>query len=178
MAGNRTLTIIKPDAFNAGKAGSIIAHLEKAGFKVKLDRHEIHSCYSTAWCNQLDGDFGTTGWGADWPNASTVIPSIFTGSDPMPFQLSSTSWNLSNVDDTSGIPDWTAQVNDALTTTDRGAQALKWQALNKDAVEQAWIIPLFFSLQQNIAGTQIGGAYRWTPYSSWPYAQLYVKSPG
>lgn len=34
MAGNRTLTIIKPDAFNAGKAGQIVAHLEKAGFKV------------------------------------------------------------------------------------------------------------------------------------------------
>jgi nucleoside-diphosphate kinase len=34
MAGNRTLTIIKPDAFNAGKGGQIIAHLEKAGFKV------------------------------------------------------------------------------------------------------------------------------------------------
>ena len=38
MAGNRTLTIIKPDAFNAGKAGSIIAHLEKAGFKVIASR--------------------------------------------------------------------------------------------------------------------------------------------
>jgi nucleoside-diphosphate kinase len=34
MAGNRTLTIIKPDAFNSGKAGLIVAHLEKAGFKV------------------------------------------------------------------------------------------------------------------------------------------------
>ncbi|HET9636200.1 MAG TPA: nucleoside-diphosphate kinase [Gemmatimonadaceae bacterium] len=34
MAGNRTLTIIKPDAFNSGKGGLIIAHLEKAGFKV------------------------------------------------------------------------------------------------------------------------------------------------
>ena len=34
MAGNRTLTIIKPDAFSSGKAGLIIAHLEKAGFKV------------------------------------------------------------------------------------------------------------------------------------------------
>ena len=31
---NRTLTIIKPDAFNAGKAGKIIAHLENAGFKI------------------------------------------------------------------------------------------------------------------------------------------------
>lgn len=34
MAGNRTLTIIKPDAFSSGKGGQIIAHLEKAGFKI------------------------------------------------------------------------------------------------------------------------------------------------
>ena len=34
MATNRTLTIIKPDAFGSGKAGKIIAHLEQGGFKV------------------------------------------------------------------------------------------------------------------------------------------------
>lgn len=38
MAGNRTLTIIKPDAFNSGKAGLIIAHLEKAGFTIRAAR--------------------------------------------------------------------------------------------------------------------------------------------
>jgi len=38
MAGNRTLTIIKPDAFNSSKAGPIIALLEKAGFKIISSR--------------------------------------------------------------------------------------------------------------------------------------------
>ena len=38
MAGNRTLTIIKPDAFSSGKAGLIIALLEKAGFKIISSR--------------------------------------------------------------------------------------------------------------------------------------------
>jgi nucleoside-diphosphate kinase len=38
MAGNATLAIIKPDAFAAGKAGSIIAHLEKAGFTIRAAR--------------------------------------------------------------------------------------------------------------------------------------------
>jgi nucleoside-diphosphate kinase len=35
---NRTLTIIKPDAFGTGKAGLILAHLENAGFKVIASR--------------------------------------------------------------------------------------------------------------------------------------------
>jgi nucleoside-diphosphate kinase len=38
MAGNHTLTIIKPDAFGAGKAGKIIAHLEQQGFKILASR--------------------------------------------------------------------------------------------------------------------------------------------
>jgi nucleoside-diphosphate kinase len=38
MAGDYTLTIIKPDAFNSGKAGKIIAHLEQQGFKVRAAR--------------------------------------------------------------------------------------------------------------------------------------------
>jgi nucleoside-diphosphate kinase len=38
MAGNYTLTIIKPDAFAAGKAGKIIAHLEQQGFKILASR--------------------------------------------------------------------------------------------------------------------------------------------
>ena len=38
MAGNYTLTIIKPDAFGAGKAGKIIAHLEQQGFKILASR--------------------------------------------------------------------------------------------------------------------------------------------
>ena len=38
MAGNYTLTIIKPDAFGAVKAGKIIALLEEKGFRVKAAR--------------------------------------------------------------------------------------------------------------------------------------------
>jgi nucleoside-diphosphate kinase len=38
MAGDYTLTIIKPDAFSSAKAGKIIAHLEQQGFKVRAAR--------------------------------------------------------------------------------------------------------------------------------------------
>ena len=38
MAGNYTLTIVKPDAFGAGKAGKIIALLEERGFSIKAAR--------------------------------------------------------------------------------------------------------------------------------------------
>lgn len=38
MAGNYTLTIIKPDAFGGTKAGKIIAHLEEQGFRIRAAR--------------------------------------------------------------------------------------------------------------------------------------------
>ena len=38
MAGSRTLTIIKPDAFASGKAGKIMSHLEDAGFQIIASR--------------------------------------------------------------------------------------------------------------------------------------------
>jgi len=38
MAGNFTLTIVKPDAFGTGKAGKIIAHLEQQGFVIRAAR--------------------------------------------------------------------------------------------------------------------------------------------
>jgi nucleoside-diphosphate kinase len=38
MAGNYTLTIIKPDAFGANKAGKIVALLEEKGFRIKAAR--------------------------------------------------------------------------------------------------------------------------------------------
>ena len=34
MTTNRTLTIIKPDAFAGNKAGLILAHLEQQGFRL------------------------------------------------------------------------------------------------------------------------------------------------
>ncbi|HKD11245.1 MAG TPA: nucleoside-diphosphate kinase [Thermoanaerobaculia bacterium] len=48
----RTLTIIKPDAVAAGKGGSILAHLEKAGFrlvslkKVRLSVDQARAFYA------------------------------------------------------------------------------------------------------------------------------------
>ena len=38
MPGTRTLTIIKPDAFDSRKTGQIIAHLERGGFRILASR--------------------------------------------------------------------------------------------------------------------------------------------
>ncbi len=51
MSGNRTFTMIKPDAVEAGNTGNILAMIEKAGFKIvalkktKLTKKEAESFY-------------------------------------------------------------------------------------------------------------------------------------
>ena len=38
MSGNRTFTMIKPDAYGAGNSGAIIKMIEEAGFSIKAAR--------------------------------------------------------------------------------------------------------------------------------------------
>ena len=148
-------------------AGIVQQSLEAAGFTVKLNPIDPAHYYSTVLDPEQAHEFGTSGWGADWPNATTVIPPLFTPAG---------GFDLSQVNNKNGgVSDWLEQVADAQQTVDRAEQATKWQNLNKTAMENVWVIPTFFGLAQNMAGTNVGNLYRWSAYGSWPYAQLYVK---
>jgi peptide/nickel transport system substrate-binding protein len=152
------------------RAAIIKSSLEAAGFKITLNPI-TSGYYATIGDPKLQHDFGTSGWGPDWPNASTVIGPLLTGA---------TAFN--DASDYSQVtpqnnPDFYAAVSAALSDTDRASQATKWQALNKEAVQKAWVIPNTFLLTQVLAGTKIttaAGLYKWPAYGSWPYAQIFV----
>jgi peptide/nickel transport system substrate-binding protein len=155
-----TITFTAPDTpINQRIVPVVIASLGKAGITVEYQP----PCQG--YCSIVfDPDraaFGTGGWGADWPSASTVIPPLFTEAG---------GWDLSRVDD----PALTAAIKDVYATADRAEQARKWQALNRRAVENGWVIPTFFSRAYRIAGTNVGPIYQWPAYQSWPYAEMYV----
>ena len=147
---------------NNKTAAIIISSLGKAGITVTPNPIEPGQYYSVVFDPQKGHEFGTGGWGADWPNASTVIPPLFTQKG---------GWDLSQLDD--------ATVNQAVekaqTELDRAKQATMWQDLNKEASQNMWVIPTFFGLSQTLAGTKVGPVYRWPAYGSWPYGQMYVK---
>jgi len=162
------LTFDFPDSpTNQKTAAIVIDSLGKAGMTV-TPNPIASSYYATVFTN--GHNFGTAGWGADWPNASTVIPPLFTDKG---------GWNLSHVKDTA----METQINAAFAELDRAKQAADWQALNKYATENVYAIPTFFGKSQTIAGNGVGVAvdgapgamYRWAAYGSWPYAQLFVK---
>jgi len=146
---------------NQKTAAIIIDSLAKAGITVTPAPLEPGKYYSIVFDPEKSGDFGTGGWGADWPNASTVIPPLFTQKG---------GWDLAQLDDKTV----NAAVDEANAELDRAAQAAKWQALNKQSAEQMWHIPTFFGLSQTIAGPKVGPIYRWSAYGSWPYGEMYV----
>jgi peptide/nickel transport system substrate-binding protein len=157
-----TLQFDYPQTPTNDKSAAIVkTSLEKAGFTVKPNPIEPGVYYSVVFDPEKAGEFGSGGWGADWPNASTVIPPLFTQKG---------GWDLSEVDD----PDYNAQVEEAQTELDRAAQAKKWQDLNKLAMQQVFVIPTRFGLTQTIAGDKVQPTYQWPAYGSWPYAQMYV----
>ena len=135
--------------------------LERVGFTVEPAPLEAGRYYSIVFDPEKAGEFGAGGWGPDWPNASTVIPPLFTVEG---------GWDLSQVDD----PDFNAKVKEAQTELDRPTQATMWQALDKEAMLHGWVIPTRFGLTQTIAGDKVQPTYQWPPYGSWPYAEMYV----
>ncbi|MCU1674463.1 MAG: hypothetical protein JWN77_2576, partial [Frankiales bacterium] len=159
-----------PQSATADKAAaSVVASAKRAGINIKPNPIPKGGYYGIVQDENKAGELINAGWGPDWANASTVIPELFTPSG---------GFNLSQAND----PDFNAKVDAAKAETDRDKQAEQWKALNKQAMQNAWILPTRFGRQQRLTGSKVGtghgeanAPYFWAPYGSWPYAELYVK---
>jgi peptide/nickel transport system substrate-binding protein len=161
-ASNKTLSLsfLFPESPTGARTAAIVkASLERAGFTIVLAPE--CSFYSPT-CDAKNRDLGIGGWGADWPNGSTVIPPLFAGDG---------YWNMSQLHDAA----FDAKIVAAQEELDRSRQTTKWQALNRDVVENMYVLPTFFGFSQTLAGARVGGVYRWPVHSSWPYGAMYVK---
>ena len=150
------------------EAAAVVTSMKKAGITVKPNPIEPGQYYSIVLDPEKAGELMWSGWGPDWPNASTVVPELFTPAG---------GFNLSQVDDA----DFSARVQEAKENVDRASQSEQWKELNKEAMEQAWAIPTLFGRTQTMAGSKVKTAsgennnvYVWAPYSSWSYTDLYV----
>jgi peptide/nickel transport system substrate-binding protein len=140
------------------KAAAIwVESLARAGITVKPNPIERGQYYGVVFDNGNEIMLG--GWGADWPNASTVIPPLFVQ-----------GWNLSRVDDKA----FADKVKAASVQLDRNTQATEWHELSKEAAEQMWIIPTRFGRDQRLAGTKVGPIFSWSAYGSYPYPIMYA----
>ena len=147
--------------------GAIVTKLAEAGITVKPNPLEAGAYYGIVFDDAKANHIISAGWGADWPNASTVIPELFGAQGG--FNMS--RYNTSGVQD----PEFQQAIDDARAMSDRAAQAEAWKELNTRSMELALAIPTRFGKEQRIWGSKVGGVYQWAPYGSYPYAMLFVK---
>ncbi|MSZ87120.1 MAG: hypothetical protein F2718_05595, partial [Actinobacteria bacterium] len=122
--------------------------------------------YSTVLNPAKQNDLSNSGWGADWANASTVIPELFTLEG---------GFNLSQNGDDPAYKEFKAAVDVAMKTTDRAKQAAMWKALDVKAMERMWILPTNYGKSQYIWGKGVGGAFFWQPQGTLAWGKLYIK---
>ncbi|MGH3099186.1 MAG: ABC transporter substrate-binding protein [Streptosporangiales bacterium] len=151
------------------EAASIKASLARAGINVDLNPLQHGKRNEFELNPKTENELEWTAWASDWPNASTVIPSLFeTGG----------GWSMSRAND----KQFDKRCEAAKAQLNRDKQSETWKQLNKEAMAKAWAVPVRYGRAQRLAGSKIGTAqgknghvYMWTPDGSWPYADLYVK---
>jgi peptide/nickel transport system substrate-binding protein len=156
------ITYDYPQSPTADKAAAIVVEsMGKAGITVKPNPIEPGQFYGIVFDPAKAHELISAGWAPDWPNASTIIPELFTPSG---------GFNLSQYDN----PAFNTASDAAKINADRAAQAKQWQELNTQAMKDVVAIPTRFGREQRMAGNKIGPVYLWPAYGSWPYAQMGV----
>ena len=143
----------------------IEASMAKVGIKVKWNIISA-GYYSTVMDPAKQNDMSASGWGADWANASTVIPELFT---------SSGGFNLTQNSDDPNYKAFEARVDAAMKVTDRKKQAALWKALDKEAAGYFWHLPTTFGKAQEVWGSALQNVFFWVPQGNPAYGKIWIK---
>jgi peptide/nickel transport system substrate-binding protein len=141
--------------------------LKAAGIVVKFNFIPGGQYYATVQNNAKQNDISTAGWGADWANASTVIPELF---------IKGHGFNLTQNWNEPAYPAFAKKSDAALNETNRAKQAKMWQELSQTVMDNYWIIRPIFNKAQDEWGSKVGGVYYWEPQGTFGFGGLYVKN--
>ena len=158
---------IAQSATNQKAAVLITDALKAAGINIKFNYIPSGQYYSTVMNPEKQNDISSAGWGADWANASTVIPELFTKEG---------GFNLSQNWDDAAYAAFKKKSDATKVEIDRAKQAKGWQELSQYVMDQYWIIRPVFSKTQNVWGSKVGGVYYWEPQGNFGFGQMYVKN--
>ena len=140
------------------------ASFAKAGLKVKWNVISV-AYYSTVMNPAKQNDLSTSGWSQDWPNASTVIPPLYTPEG---------GFDISQNTKDPIYEQFSADVQKAIANSDRKAQAAQWKALEKQAAARYWVLPTVGIKNQSVWGTALRNVYFWPPQAEPDYTAIWV----
>ncbi|WP_329136072.1 ABC transporter substrate-binding protein [Streptomyces sp. NBC_01476] len=123
--------------------------LEKAGFQVVRKAIDPTSYYTVVGKVNNQYDIYRTGWGADWPNASTVVPPTMDGRN-----LADGTNNYSFLND----PHINSEIDRIKAETDITKQSNDWRTLSEYSLQKDTAqVPFLFDKYFNIYGSGLGG---------------------
>ena len=141
------------------------AGLERAGIVSNWNIIPSGSYYSTVLQADKQSDMTSSGWGADWANASTVIPELFGAG----------GFNLSQNTKEKSYKAFKAKVDLAMKTTDRAKQAALWKELDKEVARNFWALPTRFGKAQEVWGSALRDVFFWVPQGNPAYGKIWIK---
>lgn len=154
---------------NEKYAAAWISSLQaNAGIKINPNPIEPGQYYGIVLNPDSQGDLNFAGWAPDWPNASTVIPALFTTDGG--FDLSRAVEG-----DKAAFAEFEKLVAAGKGEADREKQGEIWAEGNQLVMDRVWIIPTLFGKTQLLNGTKVGGAYFWDAYGWYNPADLYLQ---
>lgn len=157
-----------PNTATNQKASVLIkTAMDAAGIVMKFNFIPSGQYYSTVLDTTKQNDLSYGGWGADWANASTVIPPLF---------IKDQGFNLSQNWNDPAYPAFKAKSDKALNETNRAKQAAMWKELAQYAMDQYWIIRPVFGKGQGVWGSKVGGVFYWEPQGTFGFGSLFVKA--
>ena len=133
-------------------AASLESSWEKAGFAVTLN--ELTDTYYDVIQNPANAtkyDVSWSGWGADWPSASTVIPPLFDSR--VNLSSASNGQDYGYYDN----PAVNKKIDDAFGMTDLTRQAAAWGDLDEQLAKEVAYIPLSYVRFFLIWGSHVEG---------------------
>ncbi|GAA3642242.1 ABC transporter substrate-binding protein [Streptomyces chitinivorans] len=141
--------------------------LEKAGFDVQKKDIDQATWYEQVGKVKNGLDIYMTGWGQDWPSASTVIPPVYDGD-----QIADGASNYSHIND----KHVNSEIDRISKIQDPEEATKEWVELHKYIVEEVNpAAPLYYTKQLQIYGSNVGGARYSTVKSYIDLTQLYLK---
>ncbi|TXC95187.1 ABC transporter substrate-binding protein [Streptomyces sp. ISID311] len=123
--------------------------LTKAGFNVQKKEVDAASWYEQMGKVKNGFDIYMTGWGQDWPDASTVIPPSYDGTT-----IQDGSSNYSHIND----KHVNSEIARITKITDVAKATAEWQKLHQYIVEKVNpAAPVFYTKVLQLYGSNVGG---------------------
>lgn len=141
----------------AQKVAAVVKQgLAKAGIKVTIISIDPSKFYDTIGTPATQPDIVGYGWIPDWPSASTVLPPLFTCEAIKP-QGNNNVANYCN-------KDFDAKIAEAGSLADQTKADVIYAELDKKLLEDAAVVPRFFSKTANVHGSLVKNTYPELPF--------------